>query len=490
MSSDGPQFETFTEEAERLAQQRLAEMTAGDEDADLKLALSTLQKIVERPPRAPRGQNDVWGWSVDNEHALQPGTEPRQEIINRIKRSYDPTQLGAANNRDQTEIGALETIVAMLENIKERPGLASHDLKRVAKLLKTIIDNRIGPGDDPSGKPSKYVILPKIKTAAQIALELSTPVAQPTTGPKNDYIHTRSSSVPDFSELEQKYGKSQVYVELQRIKLGMMPLNVEIATAIAEIAEKVDTHASQEASLAEQPTPAVVQTPQNHDGQAHTPRQEGHSKNAGGKANIQTMTDEAQIGIAQLGMPVANLAVPPIETGRRKPKFGEFSRQTYFEDPSDGLKVTCTQDMARLISKYFNFDYSYRQLYYEGNSGHDKGVIDIAEKENSDYYPFTLEYIRFIREAQKICDHYKALSDVRKEADKQGPLSRMRLRWDDHAKGVPYRMAGWEFYAWQRNMSQEIDRLHGKPDWGLLENLKNWRNWGKEPPDYEPHAPA
>lgn len=52
MASETDQEETFTQEAERLAQERIAALTAEDEDAELKLALATLMKVAERPPRA------------------------------------------------------------------------------------------------------------------------------------------------------------------------------------------------------------------------------------------------------------------------------------------------------------------------------------------------------------------------------------------------------------------------------------------------------
>lgn len=481
----GIENETFTQEAERLAQQRLAELTAGDEDADLKLALATLKKIAERPARAPRGRHDSWGWSVGDEHAIQEGTEPITVVIDRIRRSYE----GFKTNRDPKEIGALETIVAALRNYQERPGLASHDLKRIVKLLDTIISDRIGPGDDPSGKPSKYVLLPGTKTAAQIALEMAKPVTEPTTGAKHEYIHARSSHIPDFTELEGKYGKSEVYVELQRIKLGMNPLNIEIATALAEIAEYVEIAKQREAPAAlEAHHPSPTQA-----GQTHLP--EDRSRNLTGAA-VQpagtVMTDQAQIGIAQLGTPVSGLPTLTADRKPQRPKFGDFSKQVDFTDPADGLTVRCLPDTAIIKSKYFQFNYTYRQLYYDNSTSkrRDKGIIDIAETENSNYYPFTLDYIKFIRQADKLIDEQRALMEVRKKADKEGPLSRMRLRWKDHAEGVPYRMADWQQYAWQRHMTQQIERMWGKPDWEALKQLNDWRDWGEKPPEYEYHAPA
>lgn len=493
MASETDQEETFTQEAERLAQERIAALTAEDEDAELKLALATLMKVAERPPRAPRGINDVWGWSVGNEHALQPGTESRQQVIERIRRSYT-AEPKTGGSRNENEKGALETIASALENIKDNPGFASHDLKRIVKALDTIISDRIGPGDDPSGKPSKYLLLPGSKTAAQIAMETAAPVPEPTAGSK-DYVHARSNVDPNFIELEQRHGKTQVYIELQRIKLGMMPLNEDIAKAIAEIAEKVDSEAKQalrdtKAERQYSPEPHSGGTTQLHGDNSDTDISH-HTANDEQTGAKTVLTDEAQAGIAELGTPEIRTTTSPSKAFIPK-RSNDFTRDNEFEDTSLGLRIKCRmKGLASIKTKNFSFDYSFKELVYAyGFLERPKGIIEIAEAENSRYYPFTIDYIKFISEANRLYDEKKALSSVRVEADKQGPLSRMRLRWKDHAEGAPYRMAGWEFYRWSKQMTREIHRMQGKPDWDRLEELKNWNDWGKEPADVEPHGPA
>ena len=83
--------------------------TAQDEDAELRQALETLKRIIERPKRAPFGTNDVWGWSTGKEHSLEPGTLPREQVVERIRGSYSPQVDGEpVAERIDSEISDLE----------------------------------------------------------------------------------------------------------------------------------------------------------------------------------------------------------------------------------------------------------------------------------------------------------------------------------------------------------------------------------------------
>ncbi|MCB1839166.1 MAG: hypothetical protein H6858_04530 [Rhodospirillales bacterium] len=476
MSDEQETEETFVEEAARLARER-QENGTNDEDADLKLALATLRKIAERPARAPRGVNDTWGWCVGNEHAPEPGTETRDEVIFRIRRSYGAVPGPTPQNRDDKEKGALETITAMLDNMGKQPSFARHDLKRIVKVLETIIADRIGPGDDPSGKSSKYIILPGEHTGPELSNLLASPVTEAVKAP-SDYVQTRSKSHPELARLEEQYGKTQVYVELQRIKLGMLPLNEDIAKAIAEIAEDVNEPI---AELEEQGAPAALA--QAGDKAAAKEQIEAALSQAGPQTQLADVLRrvaeeiDGQTAIANLGTPTE---APPAKDPRR------FYRQVDFTT-EDGVRITTNPVWARIRTEHFDFIFMRLQLALDKRN---KPQTILEEAEKGPYWPFTPEYVEFITEAEKIYSEKKALADERIAAEKEGPITWMSLKWSDHAKGIPQRMADWQFHRWSRNFLLHLKQTEGIADWDLLDDLKKWNSWGVKGPKYEEHGPA
>lgn len=203
------------------------------EDAELLAALETLRRVVNRPKRAPRGTNDVWGWSTGQEHALEPGTEPREQVVERIRKSYLAGDGSAPAERQANEVAVLETIAHVIDAMKDRPEYAQHDLKRIVKALEAVVQDKVGPGDAPP-EPSKMLIGPGAKSSRQIAEEL----AQPALNPEEetlDYAYIVSDH-PKIAELVQEHGLTTVWNELLRLRFDLPSKNEEIASTLCKVA--------------------------------------------------------------------------------------------------------------------------------------------------------------------------------------------------------------------------------------------------------------
>ncbi|MCB1591287.1 MAG: hypothetical protein KDI90_02425 [Alphaproteobacteria bacterium] len=212
--------------------------TAQDEDAELRQALETLKRIIERPKRAPFGTNDVWGWSTGKEHSLEPGTLPREQVVERIRGSYSPQVDGEpVAERSDSEISVLETISTALEKMGENPAYAHHDLKRIVKALEVIIADRIGPGDAPA-EPSKMMVAPGTRTGRDISEQVAKSVLTPEEETL-DYSYIVSDH-PLIAELVKEHGLTSVWNELLRIRFQLPSVNQEIAAALSKAALTMD----------------------------------------------------------------------------------------------------------------------------------------------------------------------------------------------------------------------------------------------------------
>ncbi len=205
---------------------------SASDDADLLAALETLRRVVSRPKRAPRGTNDVWGWSTDQEHALEPGTEPREQVVARIKKSLEPEDGLPAPTREAGEAAVLETIAHVIDAMKDRPEYAQHDLKRIVKALEAVVSDKVGPGDAPP-EPSKMLIGPGIKSSRQIAEELAQPVLTPEEETL-DYAYIVSDH-PTIAELVREHGLTTVWNELLRLRFDLPSKNEEIASTLCKV---------------------------------------------------------------------------------------------------------------------------------------------------------------------------------------------------------------------------------------------------------------
>lgn len=207
------------------------------DDAELLAALETLRRVVNRPKRAPRGTNDVWGWSTGQEHALEPGTEPREQVVERIRKSYLAGDGSAPAERQANEVAVLETIAHVIDAMKDRPEYAKHDLKRIVKALETVIADKVGPGDAPP-EPSKMLVAPGLRSGKDIAEELAKPVLTPEEETL-DYAYIVSDH-PAIAQLVQEHGLTTVWSELLRLRFELPITNKDIASTLSKVTMAMD----------------------------------------------------------------------------------------------------------------------------------------------------------------------------------------------------------------------------------------------------------
>lgn len=230
----------MTEAGENADQQHEGGIPPGSsasEDAELLAALETLRRVVNRPKRAPRGTNDVWGWSTGQEHALEPGTEPRDRVVARIKKSYQPDDGTPASSREAKEVAVLETIAHVIDAMKDRPEYAKHDLKRIVKALETVIADKVGPGDAPP-EPSKMLVAPGTRSAKDLSQELALPVLTPEEETM-DYSYIVSDH-PAIAQLVQEHGLTTVWSELLRLRFELPITNKDIASTLSKVTMVMD----------------------------------------------------------------------------------------------------------------------------------------------------------------------------------------------------------------------------------------------------------
>lgn len=475
--NDSSEPETFAEE---ISRQRTS--TSAEEDAELIKALETLKQIIERPTRAPRGINDVWGWSVGEEHARQPGTETREQVIERIKRSYKP-EAEASARRSQQEVTALETIAAVLESLKEQTGTSRHDLKRVVKALEAIIADKIGPGDAPTeGKGSKLLILPGDETTGrELAEQVAKPVDRPVKKFKSDYIHIRSNEHPVIKSLVEKWGLTAVWVELQRMRRGMLESNPEIAAPLAQVAEEIDD--LHEARLVDQSaTKNVTTAPVIEPDTDRTlpPNQVADTPPTGSPVDVPHLQQPLLADVLRrVADEMDALQNPGSSPSPLTPSFhadaqgsagkGETNMlRTTNIKIGDGIEIHAFRDSASIKAKHLYARFSMQKLNPD------------LVAQSGKYYPFTDEFVDFFRAAEKLILEREKLADEWAAAANRGTISSLRLKWDDDRKGIK-RPEYWQFRQWANNFIAHVKEMPPVPNWDLFKELKDWNEWGPRP---------
>jgi len=476
--SERQEPETFAEEISRLRTGSSAE-----EDAELIKALETLKQIIERPARAPRGINDVWGWSVGQEHARQPGTETREQVIERIRKSYGPDSQTSAK-RSQQERTALETIAAVLESLKEETGTSRHDLKRVVKALEAIIADKIGPGDAPTeGKGSKLLILPGDETTGrELAEKVAKPVDRPVKKFETDYIHIRSNEHPVIKSLVEKWGLTAVWVELQRMRRGMLESNPEIAAPLAQVAEEIDdlheARLSGQSAAKNMPPAPFIQQPDvirnNLASQAADTPPTGNPTDVSNFQHplladvLRRVADEMDA----LQNPGASspLLTPSFhaDTQASAGKSETNMLRTTNIKIGDGIEIHAFRDSASIKAKHLYARFSMQKLNPD------------LVAQSGKYYPFTDEFVDFFRVAEKLILEREKLADEWAAAANRGTISSLRLKWADDRKGIK-RPEYWQFRQWANNFIAHVKEMPPVPNWDLFRELKDWNEWGPRP---------
>lgn len=227
------------DDSERTRQEATPDAALGGSPDDIELlqALETLRRVVGRPKRAPRGTNDVWGWSTGQEHAIEPGTEPREQVVERIRKSYAAPDGSTPAGRTEREVAVLETIALVLDNFKDRPEYAQHDLKRIVKALEAVVSDRVGPGDAPP-EPSKMLVGPGEKSRRQIAEDLAKPVLTPEEETL-DYSYIVSDH-PAVAALVKEHGLTTIWSELLRLRFDLPIKNPDIASTLSKVTLAMD----------------------------------------------------------------------------------------------------------------------------------------------------------------------------------------------------------------------------------------------------------
>ncbi len=491
--NDSSEPETFAQE---ISRQRTA--ASAEEDAELIKALETLKKIIERPARAPRGIHDVWGWSVGNEHARQPDTETREQVLERIRRSYQPDIL-TPSNRPEQERAALETIAAVLESLKNESGTSKHDLKRTVKALEAIIADRIGPGDASlTDKGSKLLLLPGEKTGRELSEEIAKPVDRPIKKVPNDYIHIHSNEHPVIKSLVEQWGLTAVWVEIQRMRRGMLESNREIAVTLAKVAEEIDDlredAPTQEVTVKQaSPVPAAGPAQDNRTvgpvlAQSQPLGRSAISDSIDRLANAESaspsilsevlrrVADEYDALQKPDALSPLTLDSQPEQFGN-KPKKGpeKIFRETLIH-AEGGIEISAYKELASIKARHLSISYTIKTL--------DPDLVAKSGK----YYPFTDEFVDFFRAAENLIKEREKLTDERIEASNRGYIASLRLKWDDDKKGVK-RPEYWQFRPWADNFIARFKEISAVPDWDLLKELKNWNKWGPKPPSYHNTGP-
>ena len=471
-----------------------AAASATDEDRELRAALDTINRVLKRKGRQPYGTNDVWGWSRGDEHQVQEGTEPLETVVDRISRTYDPSNEDLARGRDDEELRQLEIVAHALKTIQKNPDkIVKTELRQIRDLLEAIIDHKYGPGESLEND-KKLVIAPETPVfRLSIEDDKDESIKPSDAASEQAFIKVRTSD-DRVRPLIETYGYKAFSEERIRLIYGKDPHNRTLADAIARIAVDIDLHdpeiiaaraeeqeaapetpaetapntpAPTEAAPAETapntaaPADAATNTPAPTEAApvATTPAEAAPADETQGKRilseseiedKIQSAVKEQiarQEGISALKRLISQ---KPDDAPGEEPEKPKKTESGYLEDyRENGVRIRRSETGVSISYYSQTFVYYYAKLSEED--------LKLITDNESRYAPAAESLVNAVVTGIEAMNVEDRRSTEFLKAYKEGMWSKLKLSWEDERNGIKNRRHPLQNREWEKNMKKVLD---------------------------------
>ncbi len=402
---------------------------------------------------------------------MQEGTEPIENVIQRITRTYDPSNEELIAGRDEEEIRQLEVVAHALKGIRDNPDIVKTELIQIRDFLQAIIEHKYGPGETPE-KDRTMVLAPDLKPTFRLSIEDDSEEAPPR-AEKKSYVKVRTKD-PRVAPLLETYGFKAFAEERLNLIYGRDPNNEALANAIARIALSIEEEENN-VTIGQE----AEQAPEKP---AETSKSEQETEKSPDKPVILTEAEidkkirdavERTVGVTKQDLADLLKTI----TGEAEPEGPPPKESPYIEDYTNkGARIRRTKEGVSLA--YLGQTYVY---YYGKLSSKDLPKIKDTE---SPFAPMSEELAESLMDAISTIksEEERALKYLR--ATQEGFISRLKLTWEENKSEI-HRMHPIQYKYWKDNFIKVLQGQVNDPSGPTqkipthddIAKAKRWHFW-------------